>query len=162
MSDPLNLVEPSAPKKANRQAKVKSTEGQPFNIGKYSHIVKADPDSLTLSDEDVKPALRNVKSKGKGKKKMDGSLAASDFALSEEEKDFTMDSDEEASQMKKAVRASKSSVTISKAPTKGKGRGKVEKAPPQALGGRQRKGNGRALKAAVARAAEGEWSWSAL
>ena len=155
MSDPLNLVGSSAPKKANRQAKVKSTDGQPFNIGKYSAVIKADPDSLALSDENIKPTPRSGKAKGKGKKKMDELSAASDLALSDagDEKDFAMDSEEEAAQMKKAVRASRSSV----ASNKGKGRAKVEKAPPQALGGRQRKGNGRALKAAVARAAESEW-----
>lgn len=66
-----------------------------------------------------------------------------------------MDSDEEEVQLKKAIKASKT------AAPKGKAKGKATAKPtPQALGGKFKKGNGRALTAAVARAAESESSFN--
>ena len=138
--DELDLIA-APPPKTRGKGKNASTQGQPFNIGKFSAVSKSNLSDLALSDdEDVEQARQAHAVKGKRK------LTPSPS----EDEAFAMDSEEEEIQLDKAIRASKGSAQSRwKEKVKGKaGGGKTVKPQPA------KKGNGRALRVAVARAAD--------
>jgi hypothetical protein len=153
---------------------------QPFNVGKWSSVVKVKPDALALSSGDesetsiakapakgkgkarAKPAPKKaVKSVGKGKRKAasssDESASASDFQLDSDDDravgdDYAGDSEEEEAQLAKALKASKKG---GRAPV-GKKPRISGKAAGQTAGGKG-KGRADAIRSAAAEAAESEF-----
>ncbi|ORX37999.1 hypothetical protein BD324DRAFT_413408 [Kockovaella imperatae] len=122
---------------------------QPFNIGKFSRVQKASAASLAL---DV-PPKRRASARGKGKaaiKKGPESFSDTESEAEGEQvgDDFAMDSEEETAQLKRALKASKSSGKAESS-SKAAPRGTAKATRGPAL-------NGPALRRAAAKAAESE------
>ncbi|KAK8849448.1 hypothetical protein IAR55_004781 [Kwoniella newhampshirensis] len=125
------------------RGKPKDTSNQPFNIGKFSNVKKANASDLAL-DRPKRASTTTAKGKAKGRGKMkkeeltppasdDEEDDESEFVASDDG-DYAMDSDEETKQMEKAIEQSTKATTVK--------------------GGRGKRVNQKALRSAVARAAE--------
>ncbi|KAK4686807.1 DNA repair protein RAD16, partial [Tremellales sp. Uapishka_1] len=170
-SDDLDDVKPRPPPAKKAATKRASAAHQPFNIGTHSSVAKSTladlaltpADAAALSSDDellitrktkaTKPrAKAEPKRKSKGKGKSSAVVSDADVKVEDE---YAEDSEDEAEQLKKAMKASKA--------TTGKGKAKVgitkTKSAGQAVGGRVKKetGNKTALRNAAAKAAESEF-----
>ncbi|WWD20072.1 hypothetical protein CI109_104546 [Kwoniella shandongensis] len=120
--------------KPKAKGKAQKPAHQPFNVGKHSNVKKASAASLAF-DKPKRAAATKPKGKGKGKKVLtppasdEEEKTESEFEAPDDE-DYAMDSDQETKQLNKAIEESTKAAT------------------------RAKRGNQKALRAAVARAAE--------
>lgn len=143
-----------------------SKEGQPFNVGSWSSVTKSgaadlafDSDDSALSDEYPLASKRKGKAVKTSRAKGSKTKVEPDY-----EDEYALNSGEEGKQLEKAlsnsmndegstVGSSRASSTATRGTARGRGRGRG-RATGQALG--ERSNNSKALRAAVARAAESE------
>ena len=160
MQTPTHIAKKAARSSSGKvKPEVNRPDYQPFNVGKYSRVKKEDASSLAFdSESDTK---RGRAAKGKAQAKMAVKVESESEEEEEEEPveevensgdDFAMDSDEEEKQLQKAIKASKASGRVGSS-SKANGRATAANRG-RAVGGRANGKNARALRAAVARAAQ--------